>query len=501
MTAQRANGDYQTPMTLARQVCSYLYEVVGLRPQAVLEPTCGVGHLLEASLILGARHYLGIELNEEYVRAARERLGADARVQLVVGDILATATQPLLGSAGPLLILGNPPWVNRATRGALGAPQCATQRAKALGLSGMEAMTGTSNFDLSLPIMLKLVEEYRATDAVLAMLCKTATARALLGALQRRNLSWSHCALLEFDAKKHFGVSVAAGLLVLKLGAGAACCDLYHLDRPTELLGQLTMVDGVVQPQAQNTLSSCCAYLGPGRWRSGLKHDCAKVMELTAAGTDHWRNGLGEVVALESDYVFPLVKSSHLKSPLITTFRKQVVVPQRRLREDTAQLQSTAPLLWRYLDGHRALLDARKSAIYRGAPDFSLFGIGDYSFARYKVALSGFYYEPLCALLYDPAGRPVMLDDTCYFVPVPSFDLGYALMLLLNSAPVQDLLRSLTFADAKRPYTQKLLARLDLAQLAARVPLSALTACEQRWDLAPYLTPAHLTVLQAWLAA
>ena len=86
-------------------------------------------------------------------------------------------------------------------------------------------------------------------------------------------------------------------------------------------------------------------------------------------------------------------------------------------------------------------------------------------------------------------------------MPVPSFDLGYALMLLLNSAPVQDLLRSLTFADAKRPYTQKLLARLDLAQLAARVPLSALTACEQRWDLAPYLTPAHLTVLQAWLAA
>ena len=64
MTAQRANGDYQTPMALARQVCSYLYEVVGLRPQAVLEPTCGVGHLLEASLILGARHYLGIELNE-----------------------------------------------------------------------------------------------------------------------------------------------------------------------------------------------------------------------------------------------------------------------------------------------------------------------------------------------------------------------------------------------------------------------------------------------------
>lgn len=42
-----------------------------------------------------------------------------------------------------------------------------------------------------------------------------------------------------------------------------------------------------------------------------------------------------------------------------------------------------------------------------------MFGIGDYSFAPYKVALSGFYKKPLFCLLY--ASKPVMTDDTAYF--------------------------------------------------------------------------------------
>lgn len=119
----RAYGAYQTPPALARQVCSYLYEVLGLRPSVVVEPTCGVGHLMEAALRFCAARYLGIELNADYVEQARAALGADARVRIVQGDILTTDVRALLGSAESVLILGNPPWVNRATRGALGAAQ------------------------------------------------------------------------------------------------------------------------------------------------------------------------------------------------------------------------------------------------------------------------------------------------------------------------------------------------------------------------------------------
>ena len=497
VNSTRADGAYQTPPALARQVCFYLYEVLGLRPSVIVEPTCGVGHLLAAAQVFGAARYLGIELNADYVSQARKTLGSE--VCLVQGDILTTEVRAQLGSFESVLILGNPPWVNRATRGALGAAQCATQSAHSLGLRGIEAITGASNFDLSLAIMLKLAQDFRDSPAVMAMLCKTSTARALLCELKRQEIPFARCALLEFDAKKYFGVDTGSCLLVLDLGgAGANGCELYHLDQPKQLVGRLEYINGTLRPHgATSSLSALCESTPSScsmPWRSGLKHDCAKVMELTEVGSGLWRNGLGEVVALEPDYVFPLVKS-----PLITSFRKAVVVPQRKLREDTAHLRSDAPLVWQYLVDHRSLLAARKSSIYRGAPEFSLFGLGDYSFARYKVALSGFYYEPRFALLADPAGRPVMLDDTCYFLPAPSFEVGYALMLLLNCAPVQDFLRSLTFADAKRPYTQKLLGRLDVAKVAALLPYSELSACEVRLDFSPRLAFADYQALRAWL--
>ena len=40
----------------------------------------------------------------------------------------------------------------------------------------------------------------------------------------------------------------------------------------------------------------------PLKWRSGVKHDCSRVMELRPNGDDDFENGLGEVVSLESIY-------------------------------------------------------------------------------------------------------------------------------------------------------------------------------------------------------
>ena len=274
VNSERADGDYQTPPALARQVCFYLYEVLGLRPSVIVEPTCGVGHLLAAAQVFGAARYLGIELNADYVSQARKTLGSE--VCLVQGDILTTEVRAQLGSFESVLILGNPPWVNRATRGALGAAQCATQSAHSLGLRGIEAITGASNFDLSLAIMLKLAQDFRDSPAVMAMLCKTSTARALLCELKRQEIPFARCALLEFDAKKYFGVDTGACLLVLDLGgAGANGCELYHLDQPKQLVGRLEYVNGTLRPHgATSSLSALCESTPSScsmPWRSGLK--------------------------------------------------------------------------------------------------------------------------------------------------------------------------------------------------------------------------------------
>ena len=115
-----------------------------------------------------------------------------------------------------------------------------------------------------------------------------------------------------------------------------------------------------------------------------------------------------------------------------------------------------------------------------------MFGIGDYSFAPYKVGLSGFYKKPLFCLLYSD--KPVMTDDTAYFLAFDNYDIAYCMMLLLNSATVQKFLLSIAFLDNKRPYTVKLLSRLDLRKCIAVVSFDEMEQTEATLDLPQYVT-------------
>ena len=84
-----------------------------------------------------------------------------------------------------------------------------------------------------------------------------------------------------------------------------------------------------------------------------------------------------------------------------------------------------------------------------------MFGVGDYSYSKYKVGVRGFNKQPLFSVLYSDDGKPVMTDDTSYFICFDYYDIAYVAMLLLNSNKVQSFLKSIVFLDAKRPYTKK----------------------------------------------
>ena len=116
-----------------------------------------------------------------------------------------------------------------------------------------------------------------------------------------------------------------------------------------------------------------------------------------------------------------------------------------------------------------------------------MFGVGDYSFAPYKVGVSGFYKKPLFSLL--TADKPVMTDDTSYFLSFDNYDDAYTMMLLLNSQPVQEYLTSIAFLDSKRPYTVKLLSRLDLNKCIQYVSFVDLEQTEIIYELNKRLTP------------
>ena len=62
------------------------------------------------------------------------------------------------------------------------------------------------------------------------------------------------------------------------------------------------------------------------------------------------------------------------------------------------------------------------------------------------------------------------------------------MMLLLNSATIQDFLLSTAFLDNKRPYTVKLLSRIDFRKCVCEVSYDEIQQTESKLQLKKYIT-------------
>ncbi|MBI4647106.1 MAG: hypothetical protein HY738_11080, partial [Bacteroidia bacterium] len=114
----------------------------------------------------------------------------------------------------------------------------------------------------------------------------------------------------------------------------------------------------------------------------------------------------------------------------------------------------------------KSKFNLRKSNIYSNKPDYSIFGIGDYSFMPFKVSISGLYKSYSFSLILPQNGKPIMLDDTCYMLGFDNLEFAAYTLILLNSNKTKELLQSITFPDAKRIFTKDILMRIDLYKFA-----------------------------------
>lgn len=98
-----------------------------------------------------------------------------------------------------------------------------------------------------------------------------------------------------------------------------------------------------------------------------------------------------------------------------------------------------------------------------------MFGLGDYSFSFWKVAISGFYKKLYFKVIGNYDSKPIVLDDTCYFIACKTQEQAEYTLFLLNSYIAQEFFESFIFWDAKRPITIEILRRLDLTVLEQEV--------------------------------
>ena len=432
-------GDFQTPTILAKEVC-LLLAGQGFHPQHVVEPTCGEGNFLsQATTIFPEARLHGFEINAEKLVTARQRLSnslAAGRLSLQQADFFTFDWPALFARLpGDILLLGNPPWVTSAGVSTVNGSNL-PPKTNFQGLRGLAAKTGRANFDISEWMLIRLIEMLRGRDATLAFLCKTSTARKTLRHAWRTDGRIRRAATYALDAKAHFGAAVDACLLVIELGQAGVGQDaetFAGLDRrqPRGRFGLRgkDLVADVDDYDRLRRFEGFCPY----QWRSGLKHDCAAVVELTPVAPDEFLNGFSQRLQLEREVAFPFLKATDLARGNIARPRRAVLVTQTHTGEDPARLASSAPLAWSYLQRHRAAFAARKSSIYRNRPEFSIFGVGAYTFAPFKVAVSGLHAEPAFALVCPVEDQPVLFDDTCYYLSFESESQALVVHGILNS--------------------------------------------------------------------
>ncbi len=469
-------GDFQTPDNLAVEVCKTLTKNHEILPQVIIESSCGKGAFLRAAIgEFNNAKILGFDVNPEYVAAAISSISDitnSENITIQYADFFDVDWKTLLSElSGQILILGNPPWVTSSELSLLNS-QNIPMKSNFQQRRGIEAITGSGNFDISEWMLLQHVEWLSKKEGTIALLCKYAVARKVIRQVKQKFGNRFASYIYLVDAKTHFGAAVEACLFVLSTNnVNSIDCEVYENLQSTKAaysIGQrdgLILHDTVKYEKWRHLAGQDLKYL----WRSGVKHDCSKVMELERIHNDLFQNGLGEQYVLEEDYLYPLLKSSDIGNGRVEEFRKLILMTQQMVGEDTKNIQNKAPKTWQYLLNHDEYLGSRKSSIYKNKPLYSIFGVGVYSFKKWKVAISGLYKRLNFCLVSPLAGKPVMFDDTVNFLYFETEEEAQLVLKLLTATPALEFLDAMIFWDEKRPITIELLRRLSLRAVAQEI--------------------------------
>jgi hypothetical protein len=321
-------GDFQTPTFFTRRVCAKIRDFYGLSPSIIFEPTFGIGNFFSGIISTFPKPYrlIGVESNFSYYNIVQDTfaklLTHDIQYNLYNEDIFSfnfKAIKSTISTDESLLIIGNPPWVTNSRLSSLESANIPL-KSNIKGFVGLDAITGKSNFDIAECIILRLLLEFSQYNCVLAMLCKASVAKNIIRDIDKFNFSLDSVDFFSFNASEIFGVSCDAGLFVARLGAdGVKICVARDFDTNKKLrdfgwLGEAFYANIDIH-HGKSAFDGKCQL----EWRQGVKHDCAKIMEFSSSDGMFFLNALGEERRFTlGRYIFPLVKSSDIKSYKIT---------------------------------------------------------------------------------------------------------------------------------------------------------------------------------------
>ncbi|NHJ84660.1 MAG: SAM-dependent methyltransferase [Asgard group archaeon] len=477
----REFGDIQTPPSLVNKILQILVDV-NFQPEVILEPTFGLGNFILGSLEFFKKleAIYGIEIHQEYkwmcgLQIIRKIIdnkiepSKTRKISLLTDDFFnhKINLNDITQDNNTLLILGNPPWVTISELSSLNSTNI-PPKSNIKNYKGIDAITGKSNFDITEYILNSLLTQFHTWHGKLAILCKDIVIKNLIKDLLKTKYKITNIKAYEIDTLKEFNIRCNASLLLVDLGISPTnlLCEIRSINSPNDIKRIFGWVNNKFVADYTN-YNQFRAFDGISEiiWRQGIKHDCSKILELQF-DNEKIRNKQELILDIESDLIYPYMKSSDLQTFNVKKTNRRILITQKRLNQDTNYIKKQFPKTWFYLKKNEDYFSKRKSKVYDNKPLFAIFGVGDYTFLPYKIAISGFYKKPIFTLVEPIGSKSVLFDDTVYYASFSNYKEALFIGTIMNSEISISLLKTLAFVDAKRPYTKEILMRIDNKKIA-----------------------------------
>ncbi|WP_436902166.1 N-6 DNA methylase [Halovenus halobia] len=508
-----ALGEYYTPRGLAELAVESLS--ADESEASYLDPGCGSGVFLWVCLERKRRaladrspaavvehateSVLGIDTNPvavltsklSYLLALGDCLQAVDQIELPVfcTDALGLSRDRPLSYRGqpfqPTVdnLVGNPPWLTWDRLDEELKHSLRERDVERLGLlphDGASSRLGHSNDDLSVPFVWVCLDRYLDTNGAASVVLKrdllTGPAGAVLRRLSAGDRSLAVEQIHDFAGLAPFGGQVGADAAVYTLRAdsdssfpvettiwtedGNPAFD--SLSAMTDTLARTTTSVAPLDPEDQaaawvrtdgdhGAVGQCAHEI-----RHGVKDDAEAVFGLDRDQLDH----------LEPDRVFPYLKSRHIVKYGLFGHDLRLVPVEKADEDNEAHLREHTPATYEYLDNHREQLADRASSWLDSGRFYNIFGVGEYTWAPYKVVWCRLGFKPHFAVVStvsDPVlgEKLVVPGDHCMFISLDNERDAHALCALLNSAVYQRSLREIA-GDGKSSLSKAVVSELEL---------------------------------------
>ncbi|GAB6877983.1 hypothetical protein JCM17823_02570 [Halorubrum gandharaense] len=374
-------------------------------------------------------------------------------------------------------LVGNPPWITWSDLPDSVRDAWRSGPVDRLGLSvreGAESLLGHANDDVSVPFLWTCIDRHLARGGTVSVVCKRGLMKGPAGRLFREG-SVGHRRLAparvhDFTHLAPFGDGVNADAAVYTLRADreptfpvpAVAWSRPPGDgvEPTDTPQRATFDSVATMRRRLARQETGLTPVDPedpaGSWvrtdadrralgecevpiRHGVKDDAAAVFGMDDADLDR----------VEPDRVFPYLKSKHVVKFGLFGHEHRLVPMDAAHEDNEAALRDACPETYAYLQDHRDRLAARSSSWLEKGPFYNVFGLGEYTWAPYKVVWCRLGFKPHFVVVStvddDLLGEKLVVPgDHCMFVPTDDEREAHFLCGLLNSESYRRAIEAVT---------------------------------------------------------